>query len=70
MIGVRSIALQIARTRSLEPKIKISSNRENTCDALNVTIRRTHCVRSQTGDILDSFFGPAELSDDLFVGHC
>jgi len=42
----------------------------NTCDSLNVTIRGTHCVRSQTGDILDSFFGPAELSNNFFVGHC
>lgn len=43
--------------------------RGNSCDPLNVTIRWAERVRSQTRDVLDSFFGPAELGDNLLIGY-
>ena len=65
MIGIKSIARAIARTRSLH-RIVVSKNLPNeSVSLLNVAKRRPEEDGCYTGDVFNDLFGPTELRNDL-----
>jgi hypothetical protein len=64
--------MQIARTQSLSDSNSDNLNSITTSRIvwkyiLNIAVRRSHCIRSDTNDISNDLFGPAKLSDDLLI---
>lgn len=70
MTGVRPIANEIARTRSLRTKLSIEKkrNKRYIC-SLYISVRWAHHVGRDTQDVFDDFLRPPKLSNDLFVGQ-
>lgn len=70
MMGVRFIAVAIARTRLLSDDGRRqlhTTPHEDQKYILNIAIRRSHEKRLNTKNIVNNFFGPAKFGDDLFI---
>ena len=70
MTGVRFMAAQMARTRSLSGEgihQFRNTSREKRKYTLNITIRGSHRDWSNTKNIINDLFGPAKFSNYLFI---
>jgi hypothetical protein len=70
MTGVRFMAAQMARTRSLGGEgihQFYNTSREKRKYTLNITIRGSHRDWSNTKNIINDLFGPAKFSDYLLI---
>jgi hypothetical protein len=70
MTGVRFMAAQMARTRSLGGEgihQFYNTSREQRRYTLNITIRGSHRGWSNTKNIVNDLFGPAKFSDYFLI---
>lgn len=65
VVGIEVVAIN----GSPDDRGHAHSHRDGTDTVVDVTIRRTHGVGRNTGDLTDSLASPAELSNDLLVGE-